>query len=233
MKINSSHIVFIAFFWAGSACQKDNYHAPASLLTGQIQYKGEAIGVERNQVPFQLYQPGYGKTGPINGSFSQVGTFSSLLFDGNYKFLIPSGQGPFIWKELSPGIPDTLMVTMKGNQTLNVEVTPYYMIRDPQITGASGMVTALCKIEKIITDANAKDIERVSLYINKGQFVSGGDNIAGMDIAGSSIADPDHIMLSVSVPAIVPAQTYVYVRIGVKIAGVEDLIYSPVQKISF
>jgi hypothetical protein len=34
------------------------------------------------------------------------------------------------------------------------------------------------------------------------------------------------------VPAIVPTQNYVYARVGVKIAGVEDMIFSPVVKVT-
>jgi hypothetical protein len=37
----------------------------------------------------------------------------------------------------------------------------------------------------------------------------------------------------VSVPAISPAQAYVFARIGLKIAGVEERIFSPVKKITY
>ncbi len=60
------------------------------------------------------------------------------------------------------------------------------MVQNAQISGASSNVTANFKIAKIVTDVNAKDIERVSLYINKTQFVSGGNNIAHTDIDGAS-----------------------------------------------
>jgi hypothetical protein len=108
------------------------------------------------------------------------------------------------------------------------------MIRTPQVTGSAGKVNATFKAEKIITDGNARNIERVSLYINKTQFVSanGDQRIAVTDLAGSAITNPDNITLSVTAPAIVPAQNYVFARIGIKISGVEDLIYSPVQKIT-
>lgn len=232
MKIKSFYILFIAAAITGTSCKKDNYKEPAAQLSGALQYKGENIGVERNQVPFQIYQYGFGKVGAIGGTFAQDGTYGSLLFNGSYKFLIPSGQGPFIWKELAPGVPDSIAVTMSGSQTLNIEVTPYYMIRNPQITGSGGKVTASFKAEKIITDANAKDIERVSLYINTGQFV-GQDNIAVFNMAGTDITDPNSISLQVSVPSITPAQNFVYARVGLKIANVEDMIFTPVQKVQF
>jgi hypothetical protein len=226
--------IFFLIISAGLfSCKKDNYEAPSSTLNGRIVYKGEAIQVEYGQVPFQIYQYGFGKLGAINGTFAPDGSYSALLFDGNYKLIIPNGQGPFLWKQTSSGAPDSLSITLKGSQTQDLEVTPYYMIRNPQISGAGGKVTGSFKVEKIITDANAKDIESVELYINKTQFVSRGDNVKMSSMAGSAIADPNNISLSVDVPSIVPTQNYVFARIGVKIAGVEDMIFSPVVKVTF
>lgn len=232
MKIKFHHIV-LALLLATVGCKKDNYDAPSLKLTGKLVYKGEAIGVEYNQVPYELYQPGFGKVGPISQTFGQDGSYSSLLFKGNYKFTIPPNQGPFLWKELPSGKRDTVAVALTGNQTMDVEVTPFYMIRDAKLTAGSGKVTATFNIEKVITDANAKDIERVSLYINKTQFVSGGDNIASTDLAGADITTLNNITMNVSIPGITPTQSYVFARVGIKIAGVEDMIFSPLTKVSF
>ena len=232
MKKIFQYITILAICGAGLSCKKDNYKEPSSTLSGHIVYKGEAIGVENYQVPYQLYQFGFGKVGSIDGSFAQDGSYSALLFDGNYKLIIPNGQGPFRWKQLGTGAPDSTAITVSGSQTLDLEVTPYYMIRTPQITGGSGKVNAVFKAEKIITDGNAKNIERVTLYINQTQFVSGANNIASTTLSGGSITDPNNIALSVSVPSI-GTQAYVFARIGLKIAGVEDLIFSPVQKITY
>ena len=116
---------------------------------------------------------------------------------------------------------------------MDIEVMPYYMIRNASLTAASGKVNGFCKLEKIITDANAKDIESVSLYINKTQFVDGGNNIGVRELRGAALADLNNLNMSVSIPTLVPTQNYVFARIGVKIAGVDDLIFTPVTKISF
>lgn len=231
MKIKLHYILLFALGTAVLSCKKDNYDPPSSMLSGRIMYKGEPIGVEYNQVPFEIYQPGFGKIGPINGTFTQEGTYSVLLFDGNYKFVVRNGQGPFIWKQTAANTPDTVAINLQGSQTKDFEVEPYYMIRNPQFSLAGGKVSGTAKIDKIITDARAKDIERVSLYINKTQFVSGVDNIGARNLAGSDITDPNNVRLEVTVPAIVPKQNYVFARIGVKIKGVEDLIFSPVVKV--
>lgn len=216
-----------------SCTKKDNYPAPGSKLTGALMYKGDSIPVEYSRVPFQLYQDGFGKVGAINETFDQTGVMQALLFDGSYKFIIPNGQGPFLWKQTVAGNPDTLLITVNGNTTMNIEVTPFYMIRNPQITGSGGNVTATFKLEQIITGASAKAIENVTLFINKTQFVSGSDNIKNAGRAGSAITDPNNISLTVAVPSITPTQNYVFARVGVKIAGVEDLLFSPLKKIQF
>ncbi|MFA6087731.1 DUF3823 domain-containing protein [Mucilaginibacter sp.] len=234
MKIKFHHII-IALLLATTGCKKDNYDAPSATLSGHLIYQGEHVNVEYNQVPFQLYQPGFGKTGAINGTFDQDGAYSTLLFNGNYKFTIAANQGPFLWKELAGGKRDTLAITMSGSQTLDIEVTPFYMIRQATFTAAAGKVNTTFNIEKIITDSNAKDIESVSLFINKTQFVSGNsdNNIARTDLAGSAITSLNNISMNVTIPALVPTQNYVFARVGIKIAGVEDMIFTPVTKVTF
>lgn len=235
--------IFKCFFILGvvfslASCKKDNYAAPGSFLTGRLLYNGDSIQLERNQVPYQLYQYGFGKVGPIGSTFAQNGSYSQALFDGDYKLIIPNGQGPFMWKQDANGNPDSLSITMKGDQTVDLEVTPFYMVRNSQFAFSSGdsMITATFKAEKIITDPTmAKDIERVGLYINKTQFVSGGDNIAFTNLGGGSIADPDNISLSVKVPfldkVMATSQDYIFARVGIKMVNVEDMIFSPVEKI--
>jgi len=232
MKLKYYYIILMALIWFSTSCKKDNYEAPSVTLKGRLVYNGEAINVEYNQVPFELYQPGFGKTGAIVGTFDQNGTYSTLLFAGNYKFIIPNGQGPFRWNEnASTNRRDTLNVNLNGEQTVDLNVTPYYLIRNPQTTVSNRVVTTAFSINKIITDANARNIENVTLYINKTQFVSGADNIASATLAGSAITDLNNLTLTVTAPTITPTQNYIFVRIGLKIAGIEDMIFSPVQKI--
>ncbi|SEB17974.1 DUF3823 domain-containing protein [Pedobacter hartonius] len=231
-KLKIHYIFLLALLTGVSACKKDNYEAPSSTLNGHIVYKGEEIGLEYNQVPVELYQPGFGKVGAIAGTFAQDGAYSTLLFDGNYKLIIPNGQGPFQWRQNAAGGRDTLSVTVKGNQTLDLEAVPYFLIRNAVYTVNARSVSATFRADQIITDASAKTIERINLYINKTQFVSAADNIAAAEIAAAAITNPAMINLSATVPAITPTQNYVFVRIGLKIAGVEDMIFSPLQKIT-
>jgi hypothetical protein len=214
------------------SCEKDNYTAPKSVLSGRIVYKGEPIGVEYNQVRLQLWQPGFGKLAPIDAPVSQDGSYSAMLFNGNYKVVFPKGRGPFKTLDKDASAKDTLFVKLEGNQAVDVEVQPYYMIRTPQFSGGENRISATFKLEKIIIDASAKDIERVSLYINKTNFVSRATNVSAADLAGADIKDLNAISLTTNVPALIPAQNYVFAAVGVKIKDVEDMVFSPVQKVS-
>lgn len=235
MKTQIRYIILFFSAIALFACEKDNYDPPGSQLNGGLVYNGSPVLLEYNQVPFQLFQYGFGKVGPVsNTSFTQDGTYSVLLFDGEYKFTIAQNQGPFLWPKNAAGASDTIVINLKGNQTRDIEVTPYYMIRTPEFSLAGGQVTGTCSIEKIVTDANARNIQSVNLYINKTTFVSGNGsyNIGSAAINGAAITDPANISMSVAVPALVPAQSYVFARIGLKIEGVEDMIFSPVVKLN-
>jgi hypothetical protein len=233
MKTKLYYIGMLALLISSASCKKDNFDAPSSTLTGRIVYNGEAIQVEHDRVTYELYQFGFGKVGAIGQTFLQDGTFSSLLFDGQYKLIIPNGQGPFKWKQTPSNNPDSITIDLRGSKTLDLEVTPYYMIRTPNITVSGGQVNATFKAEKIITDATGKNIERVSLYINKTQFVSVNDNIAKTDIAGTAITDPNNISLQVAIPNLVPTQNYVFARVAIKIEGLDDSILSPLVKLTF
>lgn len=233
MKIRFYFIPFLAMLVLLASCGKDNFTEPKSTLSGRIVYQGEPIGVEYNQVRLQLWQPGFGKLAAIDTQVDQDGSYSALLFNGKYKMVVPKGRGPFKTLEKDAAAKDTLFVTLEGNQQLDFEVMPYYMIRTPQFAGAENKVTATLKLEKIITGIDAKAIERVSLFINKTEFVSRATNVGVTDIAGADIKNLNAVAIETEIPALVPTQKYVFARVGVKIKDVEDMIFSPVQKVEF
>lgn len=233
MKNKYYFILMVALLGFFASCKKDNYDAPGVDFTGRIVYKGEALNVQYGNVNFELWQPGFGASGAINVNINQEGGYSAKLFDGNYKLVFAANQGPFLWPKNAKGTQDTIAVTINGNKTMDLEVMPYYMIRNAAVTTAAGKVNGSCKLEKIITDVNAKNIDRVTLYINKTQFVDGSNNIALQDLTGAALADLNNLNMSVTIPTLVPTQNYVYGRIGVKINGVEDLIFSSVVKLSY
>lgn len=218
---------------AFTACEKDNYAPPKSKLHGALLYKGDSVRVSYNNVTFQLWQSGFGKLTPINVTVAQNGSFSALLFDGDYKLIIQPGQGPFVTPANPKTNSDTILVTMKGDQTLDIEVLPYFMIRNPQFDLNDHTVNASCSIEKVLTDSLAKSIESISLYIGKTKFVDKRTSIATATIKGGDIADLNKITLSKKIPEMTPTQNFVFVRIGLKINSVEDMIFSPAVELDF
>ena len=232
------HLTLFIICVAMLSCKKDNYDAPSVTLQGKITYLGEAINVSSKDVAFELWEPGWGKNGAITVNINEDGSYSTLLFNGNYKLVIPPSQGPFRSKINNETNTDTVLLQLNGSRTMDIEVIPYYMIRNPQLAlSGTNAVAAGFQLEKIITDANARDIENVFLYLNQTAFVDGTNYIARTSLAGGDITDPANINLQVTIPAVISAngttgtQNYVYARIGVKISGVEDLLFSPVQKI--
>ncbi len=214
-----------------ASCEYDNYDEPKSLLQGSIVYNGEPINVAYNAVGFQLYEPGWELSYPIDVAVNQDGSYSALLFNGTYKLIIDPNQGPFRNITNSETQSDTINVQVKGNIQLDVEVMPYYMIRNENFSVSGRTVTATFGIEQIITGTDAKAVEAVHLSVHKRQFVDNLNNLANTDMAGADITNMSSISMNVTVPSMTPTQDYAFVRIGVKIAGVEDLIFSPVQRV--
>ncbi len=233
MKIKFHFILIMALSVLFVSCGKDNFTAPKSVLSGQITYKGEPVGVEFGQVRMQLWQPGFGKLAPIDAQVAQDGSYSAMLFDGNYKAVFAQNRGPFRTIAKDAIAKDTLFINLNGSQTLNVEVLPYYMIRNPKFNGGEGKVSVSLALEKVITDVNAKDIERISLFVNKTELVSRANNVSVADMAGADVKNLANVSLVTTVPALSPKQNYVYARVGVKIKNVEDMVFSPVQKIQY
>ena len=231
MKIK--YIFFLFIGWSLSSCDYDNYEAPKSSLTGNVVYQGEPINVASNEVNMELWEPGWQLRNRIDVTMDQDGSYSASLFDAEYKLVFRQNQGPFRMVTNPVTNSDTILVNVNGATALDIEVMPYYMIRNPQITKSGSTVNATASVEQIITDGNARNIERVSLYINQTTFVDnrGNYHLAVQHLQAADIDDLSNVSLSLPIPDLVRAQNYVYARIGVKIEGVEQMIYSPVQQL--
>lgn len=230
MKNTFHYILLFVLSTAIMSCELDNYEPPSSLLSGRLLYQGTPLNFEYNRVSYELYQDGFGKTGPLSSTFTSEGEFSQLLFNGAYKMVVPNGQGPFLWGE-EADMPDTVVINVSGNTQQDFEVIPYWMIRNAQLSGGGNQVSGTFGLEQIVTDANARDIESVTLYVSKTLFANSQTNVATNAIDGNEIADLSNVSLSATVPELVPTQSYVFASIGVKLAGIDDLIFSSTQKI--
>ncbi|MBW8685723.1 DUF3823 domain-containing protein [Chitinophaga rhizophila] len=230
---------YIALALTAFSCKKDNYDPPSSTFSGFITYKGVPVNVSSKDVTFELWEPGWGKNGAITVNVKEDGSFSALLFDGNYKLIIPPSQGPFRSITDAETKTDTMLLTIRGNQEMNIEVMPYYMVREAKLAlSGTDVVTGNFRLEKILTGPDERNIESVFLYLNQTQFVDGTNYIARTVLDGGNITDPANISMQVNIPDVISGngatgnQDYVFARVGVKISGVEDLLFSEVQQIN-
>lgn len=234
MKTSIKNLILSVFnLMIMASCEFDNYEEPGSKLQGRIVYQGQPIGVAYNEVEFQLWEPGWEQNKPINVTVSQEGEFSALLFNADYKLIIPPHQGPFITPENEETHSDTLLISLNGDMTRDIEVMPYYMIVNTQFKTSGGAVNASFGVDKIITGVDERSIERVNLYMSKTYFVDSRTSVSSAEISGADISDLSNIDLSANIPDMTPDQSYVFARIGVKIDGVEDMIFSTIEKIDF
>lgn len=234
IKMKIQHIAWLlplVLFTACSLNNYDNYDEPESQLEGAFLYEGDSVRVSYNNVTFELWQSGFGAESPINVTVDQNGSYSAVLFDGDYRLVIPPGQGPFVGSGIGEGGSDTLDVQLSGDQQLDIEITPYFMIRNPQFSNSGRTVSANFAVEQVATGADAKNVEFVQLYVSKTKYVDTRTSISTATVNGGDINDMSNISLSTDVPTMTPTQDYVFVRVGVKASAVEDMIFSPIQKI--
>ena len=147
---------------------------------------------------------------------------------------MPEGNGPYIAST------DTTIVKLTGNQTLNIPVTPYYLVRNftPTLSASDSLVTANFKIDQIVTGVSAKSIGSVYLYINRTIIVDGGNNLVTAKIDGVSIVDPTNVILKAKLPNLAKIggigisnnQKQFFVRIGVRINGSTE-VFSPIKSV--
>jgi len=224
MKNNLFIYLLLLVLTVGSVgCTKDNYEPPKSQLTGRVVYNGQPIGVRSNGVQLELWQHGYAFFSKIPVYVAQDGSFSALLFDGNYKMTRQNGVGPWVNNT------DSLDVKVSGNTIVDMPVTPYSIVKSATYQKNATTITATASIETVTTTS---PLEAVRLYVFRTALVDdfNQDAVASLEAAQiPSVTQP--LTLSVAIPASLANAEAVYVRVGVKTAGVSELAYSPAEKI--
>lgn len=226
---NKTYIIFytllIALF-AISSCKKDNYKAPQSYLTGHVVYQNTPVGVRSNGyasggAQMQLYQHGYQFFTPIPVYIAYDGSYSALLFDGDYLLTRLSGA-PWVNQT------DSIKVHVSGNTVVDVPVTPYFMVSSATYTNTAATVTSAITITK----PNATSaLEAVRLYLSRTNLVDQNYNDAVVNIAPSAITVGTAFTATANIPSALLTADAVYARVGVKTTGVAELEYSAPQKI--
>jgi hypothetical protein len=205
-----------------ASCTKDNIAPPASQLTGRITFQDQALNVRGGgNVQLELWQRGEYFRTKIPVYIAQDGTYSATLFDGDYKLTRLRDNGP--WQNNT----DSISVRVSGNTVVDVPVQPYFTIGTASIAKVGGNVTASFPVAKTGT----RDIESATLFLGYTQFVDTSNQFAtAIKVAADLTNLSQPVGLSVGIPA--SAKGTIYARVGVKTQGINELIYSPVQKIT-
>ena len=131
------------------------------------------------------------------------------------------GNGPWVNNR------DTMVVNLKGSADIKLEVTPYFLIKNEQISVSESEMTASFTIEQIVPSAT---INKVMLILSKTQFVDDVNNVFRQDISDVKSG-------TVSFTADISGNTDVsnakalYARVGVLANGADQAIYSSIVRI--
>lgn len=206
-----------------TGCEKDNYQQPKSVLKGRIVHDGQAIGLRSNGVQLELWQHGYQLFTKIPVYIQQDGTFSASLFDGNYKLVRLRGNGPWIDNS------DSIDIQLKGSMELDVPVTPYFVFKNDTYQKGEKAVSATFNLQQVNT---SRQIERVNLYIGTTTIVDANNNAGNVQKVAADLTDlTKPVTLTAPLSAALASREYVFVRLGVKTAGVGEMLFGAPQKI--
>lgn len=216
--IKSSLIVLIAL--AAASCEFDNFEEPKSTLSGRVVYNNEALGLRSNGVELELWQRGYDLFQKIPVYVAQDGTFSAVVFDGDYKMTLIRGNGP--WMDQT----DSIDVQVRGSQMMDVEVQPYYLIRNPSYTVNGSNLSVTFTVEGVNTSRN---LEYAAIYMGRTNLTDAVRNEGVHRIPVENIVFDTPITVEIPIPAGVAGKSEIFVRVGAKTTGVAELVYSQVE----
>ncbi|MDN3668518.1 DUF3823 domain-containing protein [Echinicola jeungdonensis] len=207
---------------AAASCEYDNFEEPKSTLTGRIVYEGEPIGLRSQGVELELWQHGYELFQKIPVYVAQDGTFSAKLFNGDYKLTFIRGNGP--WMDRT----DSIDVQVSGTQMLDVEVDPYYTISEPSYSVSGSTMTVNFTVNGVNTSS---DLELAGIYMGRTLITDAVRNEGAVIIPAGDITLGTPMSVDVEIPAGLAGRSDVFVRVGVKTLGVQELLYSQVENV--
>lgn len=221
-----------------TACEYDNYDEPNAIISGKIVYEGQSIPVKNNQVTFRLYEPGWELSAStyMNVQVAQDGTFSANVYSGKDYYLIRQNNiGPWV----NPTASDTIyVINCAKNQTVDMPVTPYFLLENVSVTCSNKVVSGTCSVKQI---AGGRNIEFVGLYAGRNIIVDDTYNFGGTAGFATSMATAgDQVSLSLDLNGLsvsstsgsLPSTGFIYARMGLKIEGIDAMVYTESFKLA-
>ncbi|MBD1422541.1 DUF3823 domain-containing protein [Sphingobacterium chuzhouense] len=224
MKIKASIlIILIVTTCIFTGCEYDNFTEPTSTLTGRVVYNGEPVGVRTNGPQLELWEDGHELRAQFPIHVTHDGTFSAVLFDGEYK-LVRKTNSPWL-----PQLTDTIIINVNGHTAVDVPVEPYFTLSNISFQHNNGEITANFFLNKIIETAN---LDNVNLYLGKNLLIDDVRHDLKTTLSTDNITIDGSNNMVVEIPANLRSLGYIFVRIGVKASASGELYYSQVQKVN-
>ena len=216
-----SYVVSALLIVLLSACEKDNLKEPASILSGNLTFQGQPIGVRSDRVQFEIWQPGFDFFTKIPLNIAQDGSFKATLHDGDYKLVRLPNAGPWVNNT------DTINVSLKGSASVDIPVEPYFVIKNASFTRNGTNVSVTFTVEK--NGTHTRTLEATKFFIGRYYLLDLGNNAGNKDAAGVVPGQP--VTVTLAIPTAIANDSFIYARVGVKTRDIAEYLYTVSQKI--
>lgn len=213
--INTYLILLIGL--VAASCEFDNFEEPKSTLSGRIVYNDQPLGLRSNGVQLELWQQGYDLFQKIPVYVAQDGTFSAVVFDGDYKMTLIRGNGP--WMDRT----DSVDVQVRGSQMIDVEVQPYFVVNNTSFSVNGNSISVTFTLENT---NSGRDLEYATVYMGRTMLTDAVRNDGVYRLPMEDVTFGTPITVEVPIPGGLASRSDIYVRVGAKTAGVAELVYS-------
>src|SRR5687768_2589967 len=204
-----------------SACEKDNLKEPESILSGNVTFQDQPIGVRSDRVQFEIWQRGFDFFTKIPLNIAQDGSFKATLHDGDYKLVRLPNAGPWINNT------DTINVSLKGSASVDIPVEPYFVIKNASFTRNGTNVSATFTVEK--NGTHTRTLEATKLFLGRYYILDLGNNAANKDATGLVLGQS--VTVTLAIPTAIANDDFIFARVGIKTRDIGEYLYTASQKL--
>lgn len=217
------YLICFSFIVLLSACEKDNLKEPTSIISGNVTFGGQPIGVRSGGVQFEIWQPGYAFFTKVPLNVAQDGSFKATLHDGDYKLVRLPNAGP--WANNT----DTINVSLKGSASIDIPVEPYFVIKNASFTRNGIDVTATFTVEK--NGTHTRTFELARLFLGRYYLLDAGTNASAANRNAVNVVLGQPVTVTLAIPASIASDDFIFARVGVKTRDIGEYLYTASTKI--
>ena len=205
-----------------SACEKDNLEEPTSILSGNVTFQGQPIGVRSDRVQFEIWQRGFDFFTKIPLNIAQDGSFKATLHDGDYKLVRLPNAGPWVNNT------DTINVSLNGSASVDIPIEPYFVIKNVSFTRTGTNVSTTFTVEK--NGTHTRTLEATKLFLGRYYILDLGNNAANKDATGLVLGQP--VTVTLAIPTAFANDDFIFARVGIKTKDIGEYLYTVSQKLT-